>query len=160
MSISGESMMFKFRWVALGLVFVLLSASLAGCSVGQGKGESSHTVAMADAAAMPQQVQRAPRVVRDAYRFAAANPDALKQIPCYCGCGGMGHMSNYNCFWEEGGQMDTHALGCGICVDIAQDVLHGLSRSQSLATTRAQVDADYSRFGPPTDTPPVAKLAQ
>ncbi len=154
-------MMIKSRWVALSLVIVLLSVSLAGCSIGQSsQGEASHIVAMADVDAMPQHVQRAPRVVRDAYRFAAANPDALKQIPCYCGCGGMGHMSNYHCFWQESGQADTHALGCGICVDIAHDVQRGLALDRSLAAIRTQVDTDYSRFGPPTDTQPVAELAE
>lgn len=150
----------RFRWVAVGLVLMLISASLAGCGLGQsGQDTQNDAVAMADEHTMPQHVQTAPRVVRDAYRFTAANAEELKQIPCYCGCGGMGHMSNYHCFWQENGQVDTHALGCGICVDIAQDVHRGLARGQSLAEIRAQVDADYSRFGPPTDTLPVADAA-
>ena len=33
-----------------------------------------------------------------AYRFAAANPEILKYIPCYCGCGEMGHGSNLDCY--------------------------------------------------------------
>jgi hypothetical protein len=130
----------------------LLAASLAlgGCGAAD-----QHAAAMADSGAMPVSVQRAPRAVHDAYRFAAANAEVLEQIPCYCGCGGMGHVSNYNCFWQSGGTFDEHALGCGICVDIAQDVRRALEKGVPLDRIRTQVDADYSRFGPPTDTPPV-----
>lgn len=145
-----------FRWTALLLTVVLMTAALAGCGAGQAdQGGKAHAVVMADMGKMPHMVQAAPRVVANAYRFAAANPDALQHIPCYCGCGGMGHMSNYNCFWQDSGQVDTHGLGCGICVDIAQDVQRGLERGRSLAEIRAQIDADYGRYGPPTDTEPV-----
>jgi hypothetical protein len=40
-------------------------------------------------------------VVQEAYRFAIANPEVLAQLPCYCGCGGMGHKSDLDCFVEE-----------------------------------------------------------
>jgi hypothetical protein len=110
---------------------------------------------MADEASMPNEVRSAPQRVLDSYRFAAANHAVLSQIPCYCGCGSMGHSSNYSCFWQREGVVDTHALGCGICVDITQDVMRGLQQGRSLDKIRSQIDADYSRFGPPTDTPPV-----
>ena len=145
----------KSRWLGVMLILLLASTGLAGCNT-----EATHGVVMAGMDAMPSQVQRAPQTVRDAYRFAATNADALHQIPCYCGCGEMGHGSNYACFWQEDGQVDNHALGCGICVDIAQDVRQGLARGRPLAEIRAQVDADYSRFGPPTDTAPVAMEQQ
>ena len=148
-----------FRWTALVVVLVLMVASLAGCGGKQADHAGTHPVVMAGMESMPQMVQSAPRVVANAYRFAAANPDALTHIPCYCGCGGMGHMSNYNCFWQDNGQVDTHALGCGICVDIAQDVRRGLEQGLPMTEIRAQIDADYGRFGPSTDTPlPVAEV--
>jgi hypothetical protein len=147
----------KSWWMIVMLVFLLASASLASCSTGKaGQDNEIHNVEMAEVSAMPRSVQNAPQVVRDGYRFAATHVDVLQQIPCYCGCGAMGHGSNYACFWQENGQIDEHALNCGICVDIAQDVRRGLEHGQSLAEIRSQVDADYSRFGPPTDTAPVA----
>jgi hypothetical protein len=39
--------------------------------------------------------------VRDAYRFAIANRDILRQIPCYCGCGAEGHKSNADCYIKD-----------------------------------------------------------
>lgn len=58
----------------------------------------------------------APPQVKEAYRFAVANPDVLKQYPCYCGCGSVGHMSNLDCYIKEvrsGGAVvfDDHAFG-------------------------------------------------
>jgi hypothetical protein len=142
-----------------GLLAVLLFAvsfSVSACSNKDHAEGNPHSIAMAETTAMPAIVRQAPQPVRDAYRFAAANPDVLRQLPCYCGCGPMGHDSNYACFFRDDGTIDTHALGCGICVDIAHDALRGLRQGKSLAQIRAQVDADYSRFGPPTNTPPVA----
>jgi hypothetical protein len=85
---------------------------------------------------LPTQLQSAPTSVREAYRFAAANPDLMKQIPCYCGCGAVGHTSNYACYVSgQGAQgqlaFEFHALGCSICVDIfgSNENVTGLSIS-------------------------------
>lgn len=136
------------------LLLVIASLAGAGCSSPQ----PEHTVAMAAANSMPVEIAGEPRRVLEAYRFAAANPDVLSRIPCYCGCGPMGHTSNYDCFWQADGTVERHATGCGICVDIAQDVRQALGQGRSLTEIRAQIDGDYSRFGPSTDTPPVAAL--
>lgn len=147
-------------WTRTSLLVILLllisSVSLSAC--GADAAADHAALALAEEGAMPAAVQDAPQRVRNAYRFAVANPDVLEQIPCYCGCGPMGHGSNYACFWQENGAVDEHALGCGICVDIAQDVMRGLTQGRDLADIRQQVDADYSRFGPSTDTPPVARV--
>ncbi len=107
---------------------------------------------MASLDIMPQAVKRAPNVVREAYQFAVANPNILSQISCYCGCGAMGHSSNYSCFvgvTAGGGlEFDGHALGCSICVDIARDAMRMTKRKASVPAIRMYVDAAYSKFGP------------
>ena len=41
-------------------------------------------------------------LMRQAYVFAARNPDVLEYVPCYCGCGmSDGHVSNVDCFVES-----------------------------------------------------------
>ena len=41
-------------------------------------------------------------LMRQAYVFAARNPDVLSYVPCYCGCGmSDGHQSNVDCFVES-----------------------------------------------------------
>jgi hypothetical protein len=55
-------------------------------------------LAMAPMSALPEDIQGSAVEVSDAYRFALANQDILEQVPCYCGCGGVGHTSNYTCY--------------------------------------------------------------
>ena len=137
------------------LVFVLLilaSGLLSGCGSSTSP-EAEHDLAMAPIAEMPMDVQNAPVVVRQAYQFAAANPDVMKQVPCYCGCGKMGHTSNYACYVAEvaaDGKItyDPHALGCSICVDITQDTIRLLKQGKSVQEIRSYVDSTYSKFGP------------
>ena len=50
----------------------------------------------------PEQFQRAPRDVQEAYRYAVANQDVLKYMPCFCGCYEEDrHTSNAMCYVEE-----------------------------------------------------------
>jgi hypothetical protein len=133
-------------------VLLMLGSVLTGCGAG-GADSGEHSLDMADLAAMPMEVQSAPVAVQQAYQFAVANPDVLQHIPCYCGCGAMGHTSNYDCYVAgtnaDGSiQFDPHALGCSICVDITQDTLRLLKQGQGVTDIRAFVDASYSRYGP------------
>ena len=50
---------------------------------------------------LPSDIRRAPAEVRKAYRFAIANRDTLRFIPCYCGCGSEGHTSNASCYLKD-----------------------------------------------------------
>ena len=102
---------------------------------------------------MPEEVQNAPVTVQEAYQFASINPDVMKDIPCYCGCGNIGHDSNYACYVADvdaQGKLtfDNHALGCSICVDITQDVMRMLREGKSRQEARTYIDATYSKYGP------------
>ena len=127
----------------------LISASCTG-TAGQQAADPLHLAPLAD---MPAEVQAAPVSVQEAYRFAAANPEVLTQIPCYCGCGAIGHTSNYACYVSgknSDGRLsfDAHALGCSICVDITQDSMRLLKEGKSTAEIRSYVDQTYSQYGP------------
>ncbi|HML24525.1 MAG TPA: PCYCGC motif-containing (lipo)protein [Aggregatilinea sp.] len=122
---------------------------LAGCG---GSADEAPAVA-----ALPDWVMSAPTRVREAYEYAVTNPEELAKYPCYCGCGAMGHTSNLSCYVQDiapDGTItyDSHATGCGICVDIAQDVIRLKAQGQSSPEVRAYIDAQYSPFGPGTDT--------
>ncbi len=108
---------------------------------------------MAAMADMPTSIQSAPPVVRQSYQFAAANPDLMKQIPCYCGCIDLEHTSNYSCYIagvDANGKItyDEHALGCSICVDITQDVVRLSKAGKPVADIKAYIDQTYSQYGP------------
>jgi len=136
------------------LIALLAGSLLAGCG-GSTTHEAEHSFPLAPLAEMPEMVHNAPVRVQEAYQFAVANPDVLQQIPCYCGCGGMGHTSDYSCYVADEAAdgtltFETHALGCSICVDIAQDTMRLLDEGKSVDEIFTYVDNSYSRFGPPT----------
>jgi hypothetical protein len=128
---------------------LLLSALLAGCA----PGNSAHELKMAPSNSLPAEVQAAAVSVREAYQFAVANPDVLREIPCYCGCAPAGHTSNYACYVssvDSSGAVtfDNHSLGCSICVDITQDTMRMLRDGKSVPEIKSYVDNVYSRYGP------------
>ncbi len=139
--------------ISFPLVVIVLSVLITGCSSPSSTEKHGFSYEMAPLAVMPIEVQDAPATVKQAYQFAVANPQLLSQLPCYCGCGGMGHTSNYSCYvTDESGNgslnYDDHALGCSICVDITQDAMRMLDEGKSIEEIRAYVDQTYSRFGP------------
>ena len=138
----------------VGLLIFLLLAVLALSACG-GKAGSSGSTSEAD---LPDFARKAPPRVKEAYKFAVNHPDELAKYPCYCGCGSMGHTSNLSCYISDQAEdgtatFDNHAAGCGICVDITQDVIRLRGEGQSAPEIRAYVDAQYSPFGPSTNTP-------
>jgi len=127
---------------------VLLLAALPACSAQKTGAE----LQMAPMSGMPDEVKNAPVSVQQAYQFAATNPELMKQMPCYCGCGDIGHTSNYSCYVsnvDAQGMItfDNHALGCSICVDITQDVMRMTKDGKSPGDIRAAIDATYSKYG-------------
>lgn len=127
---------------------LLVAAILPACSALEP--DSLHMIPVSQ---LPAEVQAAPLTVRTAYQFAAGNPDLMQHIPCYCGCGDIGHGSNYECYVsrvDASGNItfDNHALGCSICVDITLDVMRMLEDGKSQEEARAYIDATYSRYGP------------
>ena len=137
----------------LVLIFLLIAVLpiVTGCS-----NEADHDQAVTRSD-FPSYLQDAAPRVAEAYDYAVSHPDALKYQPCYCGCGAMGHTNNLDCFVkdvEPNGEVvyDNHAAGCGICVDIAQDVMRMTDEGKSQLEIRLYVDSYYSQFGPSTDT--------
>lgn len=134
-------------WVILLVFSVLLSA----CA--RSTASTAEDLQMAPMDGMPAEVKSAPSTVQQAYQFAVANPEVMKQIPCYCGCGAMGHTSNYSCYVSDVGangdvSFDTHALGCSICVDITQDTMRLIKQGWAVPDIKLYIDQTYSQYGP------------
>ena len=64
-------------------------------------GEARRAYALAPESALPPDIRRASLEIRDASRFALANRDTLRYIPCFCGCGAEGHTSNAACYLKD-----------------------------------------------------------
>lgn len=136
----------KFLFVPT--IVLILLAGLPACS-----NQQQVDLHMTPLDKMPTQVQSAPVTVQEAYQFSSANPDLMKDIPCYCGCGSVGHTSNYSCYVSSADSarsftFDNHALGCSICVDITQDVMRMSREGKSPQEIRTIIDGTYSKYGP------------
>ncbi len=64
-------------------------------------GASQRSYTLAPESLLPADIRQAPAEVREAYRFAIANGEILRYIPCYCGCGAEGHTSNASCYLKD-----------------------------------------------------------
>ena len=99
----------------------------------------------------------------EAYAFAIAHPQIVAWMPCYCGCEGMGHGSNLDCYFKAGvvsdrAQFEEHASFCDICVQITLKTKELRAQGRSLAEIRQIVDQTFGGSGAPgtlTAQPPV-----
>src|SRR5215468_6164238 len=87
---------------ALGIGTLVLSS----LSRGHTFAATLHRYKLAPESILPPDIRKAPAEVREAYRFAIANRDVLRYIPCYCGCGEQGHTSNASCYVKDSSPLD------------------------------------------------------
>ena len=97
------------RWIVVSLVGVvaaglgvgLLTSSEDGFLMSSGRprapGDRYETVGPGE---LPSFATGNTRV-EEAYRYAAAHPEILQYIPCFCGCGNIGHRHNGDCYVQE-----------------------------------------------------------
>jgi len=93
----------KWLYVAIPILAAVLIGVGGGWVLAR-RGDTDTTgteIQLAPVSQLPEKVRRAPPVVQEAYRFAIANPEVLAKLPCYCGCGSMGHTSDLDCFIQE-----------------------------------------------------------
>ena len=75
----------------------------------------------------PWFIERNP-TIKEAYEFAAGNPDALNGVPCRCGCFSIPHDGRLHkrglldCFFRDDGSYDIHASQCSSCIEDALKV--------------------------------------
>jgi hypothetical protein len=62
---------------------------------------AAHRYKLAPESILPPDIRKALDDVREAYRFALANRNTLRYVPCYCGCGEQGHTSNASCYFTD-----------------------------------------------------------
>lgn len=114
-----------------------------------------HEHPMAPLSELPPLVQTSDERTQQAYQFAIANPEAAREVPCYCGCIGLGHDTSLDCYIvgvdAEGElEFDLHANACTVCVDITLDQMRMIDDGLSPETIREAIDQTYSIYGPPT----------
>jgi len=83
-----------------------------------------------------------------AYRIAITIPDALKAVPCTCGCTVIGHTSSKDCFINDNGSYSPHASNCDICQDIAIDAFKLYKRGYSITKIQNILHKKYGTNNP------------
>ena len=106
-------------------------------------------------------------IVRATYDFAAQHPEVLNYVPCYCGCGSVGHKSNESCFVgrrdAKGNvlEWDTHGFGCTICIDVARESMQLYNSGADVQAIRAAIERKWAPGNAagrtPTPAPPGKK---
>jgi hypothetical protein len=170
------------------IVSLLVGGTVAGCSSGAGstmsapaaaesqataaagQGGGAATVPMGDMhmptadevsgtwSARPGYVKALPAEGQAAYAFALARPDVLQWMPCYCGCAGIPHRSNLDCFFVRREVKGTytyeeHASFCDICIKTANMASGMLQQGKTMTQIRAAVDSTFGGGAAPgTDT--------
>jgi Protein of unknown function with PCYCGC motif len=89
------------RWFLLAGASTVAALALNALFSDRSLGEIKHRYKLAPESILPADIRQAPVEVREAYRFAIANRDVLRYIPCYCGCGDQGHTSNASCYFQD-----------------------------------------------------------
>lgn len=135
--------MVRRRAFLIGLAGVALAACTPDTSA-RPPGTSSELPLIATPArnVWPLAYRQAPAAVQEAYGFAIAQPQMLTDVPCFCGCGAMGHRNNYDCFVKSQTAsgaflLDAHGFGCGSCVAVALDAKAMLARGLSVKAIRS-----------------------
>jgi uncharacterized protein with PCYCGC motif len=101
-------------------------------------------------------------VLKDAHIFTADHPEVASYIPCYCGCGNMGHKNNADCFVgsrDAQGKVTSwvpHGAACAVCIDIAVESMRMHNSGASVSAIRTQIQSEYRPRFPTseTQTPP------
>lgn len=113
---SGGGSQTKLFLAGAVAIILVMAAVLVGLGSGSGQSRSGSVAEIAGAGPIPDWLKNAdPAIIAD-YAWAAQHHEELQYIPCYCGCGSVGHTSNATCYyrWDKNGKAlgyDAHALG-------------------------------------------------
>lgn len=111
------------------VVVVVLSAIALYASLTGPDAEPSATAASANMVEVAPGGVLAPEDVPPGlaahYQSAQDHPEIFSVVPCFCGCEEMlGHRHLGDCFVRPDGRgLEAHALGCGVCLGEAQQVM-------------------------------------
>lgn len=92
-----------------------------------------------------------------AYGYTLKNPEVVEKIPCYCGCGGMGHKSLKNCFISDEGVYSSHASNCDICVGEVIRIKNLFDSGMYISEIKEVIDGEYRRYGPNNGGVPITQ---
>lgn len=158
-----------FRKKSLTLLFLVAIFFISACSTTDDNSkdtknkDASHSMPMgeetASADVLPKFLEGTSETVQTIYQAAASHQELLEHMPCYCGCGEMGHKNNYDCFIQENKKngaivWDEHGVNCDVCLEIAAQSMVEYQKGKSMKDIRLEIDDKYKEgYAKPTPTP-------
>ena len=133
-------------------IMLIIAVGMLSAGIFVGFGNSKTDAAgdeLASSLDLPGYAYSSPITLK-AYEYTALNPQIIDQVPCYCGCGGLGHESLLNCFMTDDGEYDNHASQCDICVGEVIKIKKMYEDGLSMDVIRANIDQDYRKYADPT----------
>jgi hypothetical protein len=131
-------------------VAVLLIVAAGGVGIGMAMHRGTDGVAWGNArveppmAAMGFQLDGLQSMTVQHYEFARSNPSVYGQVPCFCGCVDMlGHRNLEDCFVTPDGAWESHASGCGVCIQESQMVMRMMSGGMGAGMMRDRIVAAF-----------------
>lgn len=111
--------------IAVALLAVALQAAFRGPSAVQSVSAAAAENMLAVAPGGVLAPEDVPPGLTAHYQAAQDHQDIFEAVPCFCGCEEMlGHRHLGDCFVRSDGQgLEAHALGCGVCLGEAQQVM-------------------------------------
>ncbi|MGW8788147.1 PCYCGC motif-containing (lipo)protein [Heyndrickxia sporothermodurans] len=160
--------MYRKNRILLTLFAVILV--LSACSSTKNESKESpkkktaeHTMPIGEETAskdvLPTFLNNTSETVQTIYQAAASHQELLEHMPCYCGCGEMGHKDNYDCFIQENKKngaivWDEHGVNCDVCLEIAAQSIVDYNKGKSMKEIRKSIDEKYKEgYAKPTPTP-------
>lgn len=127
------------RWVRSAAVLVAVMALASAVTFLAVGGDGDR------AGAAPLDLATVSTDIAGHYRFAAAHPDAYRDIPCWCGCQQfLGHRNLFDCFVRPDGRgWEAHAAGCGVCNGEAAMAERMLDAGQTPNDVAAAVNLEF-----------------
>ena len=133
-------------------IMLIIAVGMLSAGIFVGFGNSKTDAAgdeLASSLDLPGYAYSSPITLK-AYEYTALNPQIIDQVPCYCGCGGLGHESLLNCFMTDDGEYDNHGSQCDICVGEVIKIKKMYEDGLSIDVIRANIDKDYRKYAEPT----------
>lgn len=145
--------MTRRKWLPVGVSVVVVVVVMVALAIEFAPWTSSVARTRSDLENVLDLSSQPPEIVAT-YQYVEGHRSLVRQVPCYCGCGkSLAHQNLFDCFVISRGVYSDHASGCMVCDDEANDIQRLAGEGRSAREIRAFIDAEYSRYGAPTDTP-------
>lgn len=129
-------------------VLILVAAVVGVVLVGRVGGDDPAMLQVAPGGVV--ELDALPATQQSLYLAAAEDPEAFREVRCYCGCESfLDHRHLLDCFVRPDGGWERHATGCGVCLAEAQQVVDLRADDVPIDEISRRIDERYGAMTEP-----------